>query len=111
MNLRPVTLETAASVHCAPRAHWHSSVNRSLLLRHVVNKQPFRGTVLPDGERNVHCCQAAVSDLEDVDPVTGEVVSSVKSKVPKYASIILTARTQKPASHNMHTSMHVTGSL
>lgn len=121
MNQSLVARQPIGSAHCAPSAHWRSRTSRRpLLSRHVINKQPVIGnTRLRKGSTGICCQQTAVSELEDVDPVTGEIVSGVKSKFPKYASphwclapqdtwIVIRETTKQRAAQN---DMHVTGRL
>lgn len=66
--LSPIALRASAT-----RSFPHRHVHRGNLSRNY-SSRPGTG---------IRCQQTTVSDLEDVDPVTGEVVSAVKSKVPK----------------------------
>lgn len=57
-------------------------IKRSLFRRHAYRAK-LAGNRYNGHTPSVRCSHAAVSDLEDVDPVTGEVVTAVKSKIPK----------------------------
>ena len=59
-----------------------ASATRSVFHRHV-HRRKCSGNHCSRPGTGIRCQQTTVSDLEDVDPVTGEVVSAVKSKIPK----------------------------
>ena len=60
----------------------HAFATRSVLHRHVHRRKLSRNRCSRPST-GICCQQTTVSDIEDVDPVTGEVVSAVKSKIPK----------------------------